>query len=35
MFQYLPGANYIDIIERDFNYDLLKVLENKIMINYV
>ena len=35
MLQYLPGTNYIDIIAREFNYDLLKGLENEIMINYV
>ena len=31
MFQYLPTLCSIDIIARDFNYDLLKVLKNKLL----
>ena len=29
--KYLPAANSIDIITEDFNYDLLKVTEHKLL----
>ena len=31
LMQYLLAANSIDIIAGDFNYDLLKVIENKLL----
>ena len=31
MLQYLLATNFIDIIVGDFDYDLLKVLENKLL----
>ena len=31
LMQYLLGANSIDIIAGDFNYDLLKVIQNKLL----
>ena len=31
MFQYLLATNSIDIIAGDFIYDLLKVLQNKVL----
>ena len=34
MLQYLPATNSINIIEGDFNYDVLKVSENKLLDNF-
>ena len=31
LMQYLLAANSIDIIAGDFNYDVLKVIENKLL----
>lgn len=33
MLQYLLAANAIDVVTGDFNYDILKVLENNLVDN--
>ena len=34
MLQYLLATNYVDIVAGDFNFDLLKVSENNLLLNH-
>ena len=34
MLQYLLATNSVDIVAGDFNFDLLKVSENKLLLNH-